>query len=107
MMRHCWSVLFVLALMFMGCSGINVSQELRQTVGMNDLDELEEETRMQLPEMDFNDPYQKAMAESIFAGHGQGPKMFEAFLRVQTLWDESMVSPSCLAQRIRNLSPVA
>lgn len=70
--------------------GINVSQELRQAVGMNELDELDEETRMQLPAMDLNDPYQKAMAESIFAGHGQGPKMFEAFLRVQTLWDESM-----------------
>ena len=70
--------------------GINVSQELRQQVGMNDLDELDEETRMQLPEMDFEDRYQKAMVESIFAGHGQGAKMFEAFLRVQTLWDESM-----------------
>ena len=70
--------------------GINVSKELRQKVGMHDLDELDEETRMQLPEMDFNDPYQKAMAESIYAGHGQGSKMFEAFLRVQTLWDESM-----------------
>jgi len=70
--------------------GINVSKELRQKVGMNDLDELDEETRIQLPEMDFNDRYQRAMAESVFAGHGQGPKMFEAFLRVQTLWDESM-----------------
>ena len=70
--------------------GINVSKELRQEVGMHDLDELDEETRMQLPDMDFNDPYQKAMVESIFAGHGPGSKMFEAFLRVQTLWDESM-----------------
>ena len=70
--------------------GINVSKELRQKVGMHDLGELDEETRAQLPEMDFDDRYQKAMVESIYAGHGQGPKMFEAFLRVQTLWDESM-----------------
>ena len=70
--------------------GINVSKELRQKVGMHDLDELDEEIRAQLPEMDFDDRYQKAMVESIYAGHGQGPKMFEAFLRVQTLWDESM-----------------
>ena len=70
--------------------GINVTKELRQKVGMHDLDELDEEIRAQLPEMDFDDRYQKAMVESIYAGHGQGPKMFEAFLRVQTLWDESM-----------------
>jgi len=70
--------------------GINVSKELRQKVGMHDLNELDDETRTQLPEMDFDDRYQKAMAESIYAGHGQGPKMLEAFLRVQTLWDESM-----------------
>jgi len=70
--------------------GINVSKELRQKVGMHAPAELDEETRMQLPEMDFDDPYQKAMAASIFAGHGAGSNMFEAFLRVQTLWDESM-----------------
>ena len=70
--------------------GINVSRELRQKVGMHDLAELDDETRTQLPEMDFEDRYHKAMIESIFAGHGQGPKMLEAFLRVQTLWDESM-----------------
>ena len=70
--------------------GINVSRELRQKVGMHDLAELDDETRTQLPEMDFNDRYHKAMIESIYAGHGQGPKMLEAFLRVQTLWDESM-----------------
>jgi membrane-associated protease RseP (regulator of RpoE activity) len=70
--------------------GINVSKELRQKVGMHAPAELDEETRMQLPEMDFDDPYQKAMAASIFTGHGAGSNMFEAFLRVQTLWDESM-----------------
>ena len=70
--------------------GINVSRELRQKVGMQDLAELDDETRTQLPEMDFEDRYQRAMVESIYAGHGQGPKMLEAFLRVQTLWDESM-----------------
>lgn len=70
--------------------GINVSSELRQKVGMYDLAELDDETRTQLPEMDLDDRYQRAMVESIYAGHGQGPKMLEAFLRVQTLWDESM-----------------
>jgi len=70
--------------------GINVNSELRQKVGRYDLAELDDETRTQLPEMDLDDRYQRAMVESIYAGHGQGPKMFEAFLRVQTLWDESM-----------------
>ena len=70
--------------------GINVSQELRQKVGMHDLAELDEETRSQLPDMDFGDRYQKALVESIYSGHGAGPKKLEPFLRVQTLWDESM-----------------
>ncbi len=70
--------------------GINVNRELRQKVGMYELAELDDETRTQLPEMDLDDRYQRAMVESIYAGHGPGSKMFEAFLRVQTLWDESM-----------------
>jgi membrane-associated protease RseP (regulator of RpoE activity) len=51
---------------------------------------LDEETRSQLPEIDLDDPYQRAMAEAIFAGHSSGKAMLDGFLRIQTLWDETM-----------------
>ena len=70
--------------------GLNVPAELRRKVGMTPLEELDEETRAVLPEMDMNDPYQTAMTEAIFAEHTQGRAMLEGFQRVQTLWDEAM-----------------
>ncbi len=70
--------------------GLNITKKLRRDVGMTDLAALDEETRVQLPEMDLNDRYQKAMTEAIYADHSQGPKMLDAFLRSQTLWDEAM-----------------
>ena len=44
----------------------------------------------QLPEFDLEDPYQSAMTEAIYADHSQGDKMLDGFLRIQTLWDETM-----------------
>ena len=70
--------------------GINVTKKLRQKVGMADLEALDKETRALLPEMDMNDQYQKAMTEAIYADHSQGDKMLDGFLRIQTLWDETM-----------------
>ncbi|NIP50346.1 MAG: hypothetical protein GWN55_12445, partial [Phycisphaerae bacterium] len=70
--------------------GLNVPKTLRRQVSMTKLEELDEDTRARLPEMDFNDNYQKAMATAIFADHGNSQKMLDSFLRVQTLWDESM-----------------
>lgn len=70
--------------------GINVTKKLRQKVGMTELAALDEETRTQLPEMDLNDRYQTAMTKAIYADHGQGNKMLDAFMRIQTLWDETM-----------------
>lgn len=70
--------------------GLNVTKELRRKVGMTDLAALDEETQAQLPEMDLNDHYQKAMTEAIYADHSQGDKMLDGFMRIQTLWDETM-----------------
>ncbi len=70
--------------------GLNISKEFRRKIAMTAIDQLDAETRDKLPEMDFADPYQKAMAEAIFAGHSNGSKMLDSFLRVQTLWDEAM-----------------
>ena len=69
---------------------LNVTADFRRKIGMNALEELDAETRDQLPEMDLEDPYQTAMTEAIFADHTQGRQMLSGFQRVQTLWDEAM-----------------
>jgi uncharacterized iron-regulated protein len=70
--------------------GLNATREMVKAFGRNPLDELDEETRNQLPEIDLDDPYQNALVRAIFSDHGQGGSMLDGFLRVQTLWDETM-----------------
>jgi uncharacterized iron-regulated protein len=70
--------------------GLNATRELVKKVGRNSLESLDEETRSQLPEIDLDDPYQRAMAEAIFAGHSSGKAMLDGFLRIQTLLDETL-----------------
>lgn len=72
--------------------GLNVTKALGRKVSMTPMDELDESTRAQLPEMDMNDPYQQAMIEEIFGAHGAGATMLESFKRRQTLWDEVMAA---------------
>ena len=69
---------------------LNTDKNLVQAVRAKPLAELSAEERAQLPEFDLNDRYQRGMAESIFGGHGHGKMHIESFLRVQTLWDETM-----------------
>ena len=70
--------------------GLNVAKELRRKVGRTPIEELDDESRAALPEMDFSDPYQRGLVEAIYGGHDAGKAMLEGFHRVQTLWDESM-----------------
>ena len=70
--------------------GLNATREMVKTVGRNSLEELDVETRARLPEFDLDDPYQKAMTTSIYREHGPGQSMLDGFLRIQTLWDETM-----------------
>jgi len=70
--------------------GLNVPKALGRKVSMTPLDQLDPETREQLPEMDMSDPYQRMMIEKIFGAHGAGGAMVESFFRRQTLWDEAM-----------------
>jgi len=44
----------------------------------------------ELPQMDLEDPYHRAHMKAIFGKHPMGGLSFEAFYRVQVLWDESM-----------------
>ena len=70
--------------------GLNATRALGRKVSMTPLAQLDEETRKGLPEMDMDDPYQRAMIEKIFGAHGAGAKMLASFARQQTLWDETM-----------------
>lgn len=72
--------------------GLNVPRALGRKVSMTPLDQLDSETREQLPEMDMSDPYQRMMIEEIFGAHGAGVSMVESFFRRQTLWDEAMAA---------------
>jgi len=72
--------------------GLNASKALGQKISMTPLAKLDEETRDQLPEMDMDDPYQRAMIKEIFSAHGAGATLLERFSRRQTLWDETMAA---------------
>lgn len=70
--------------------GLNTTKALARKISMTPLDELDEKTRVRIPEMDMDDPYQVAMIEKIFGAHGSGATLLDSFLRRQTLWDETM-----------------
>lgn len=70
--------------------GLNADKELVKAVGRKAPEELSEEERARLPEMDMADPYQTAMVEAVYGGHAAGDNRLAGFQRVQTLWDETM-----------------
>jgi uncharacterized iron-regulated protein len=53
-------------------------------------DQMKKENEEKLPQMDFEDPYHRAHTKAIFSKHPRDVQDFEAFYRVQVLWDESM-----------------
>jgi len=70
--------------------GLNAEKSLVRAVGRKGLDQLSPEQRARVPEMDLEDPYQRGLVEAIYGGHSAGSAMLDGFLRVQTLWDETM-----------------
>jgi len=70
--------------------GLNVEASLKQAVKDKKFDQLPPEMQKQLPEMDLDDPYQTRVAKAYFKAHAHGNSQVGSFLRVQTLWDESM-----------------
>jgi uncharacterized iron-regulated protein len=70
--------------------GLNAEKDLVKAVGRKAPEELAEEERARLPEMDLADPYQTAMVDAIYGGHAAGNNHLAGFQRVQTLWDETM-----------------
>lgn len=69
---------------------LNSEKEIKQTVSRTPFDQLSEEEKSQLPQMDHSDPYQRTMVKAVFSGHKMGKAMVDGFQRVQTLWDETM-----------------
>jgi uncharacterized iron-regulated protein len=68
-------------------------RELQDDVSRLGLDNLPETDRRQLPRIDESDPWQRAALRGVFvghAGHAGGESAFEAFYRVQLLWEETM-----------------
>lgn len=71
---------------------LNPSRELQDAVSRSGLDNVSEDLRSSLPEMGPPDPWQRAAMQGIFGGHLSTEGMFDSFLRVQSLWEESMAS---------------
>jgi uncharacterized iron-regulated protein len=72
---------------------LNPSKDLQQAVAGAGLDNISEEIRRKLPEIDETDPWQRAVLSGVFeghAGHGRGDESFASFYRVQLLWEETM-----------------
>lgn len=69
---------------------LNADKALEKKVGRMPFAKLSAEDQAQLPEMDLNDPYQRAMVKAVFSGHKMGKAVLDGFQRVQTLWDETM-----------------
>jgi uncharacterized iron-regulated protein len=69
---------------------LNAEKSLVEAVRRKSPDQLSAEERGRLPEMDLNDPYQRATAVAIFGEHSHGGMLVDGFVRAQTLWDETM-----------------
>ena len=51
-----------------------------------------QQSQDKLPDMDVEDPYHRAHTKAIFDKHPSQQQTFEAFYKVQVLWDESMAA---------------
>jgi hypothetical protein len=69
---------------------LNPSRELQQKVRDSGLDNVPESLKAKLPEIGLPDPYQRAAMKAVYGAHLPSEGMFEAFFRVQLLWEETM-----------------
>lgn len=69
---------------------LNVDDELKKALRDKGIEGLDPELAKQVPEIDADDPYHRALTDAIMGGHTKGMKNPEAFYRVQLLWDETM-----------------
>lgn len=70
---------------------LNTDETFVRKVNKLGLDNLSEEEKKQLPEIDLNDEFHRKRVKAVFDVHGQGSMGdFEKFYTVQCLWDETM-----------------
>jgi uncharacterized iron-regulated protein len=69
---------------------LNPPRELQEAVRESGLDNVPERFRASLPKIGEPDPYQRAAMKAVYGAHIQSEGMFEAFFRVQLLWEETM-----------------
>ena len=69
---------------------LNPSKELQQEVRDSGLDNVPKGLKAKLPEIGEPDPYQRAAMKAVYGGHLPSEGMFDAFFRVQLLWEETM-----------------
>jgi uncharacterized iron-regulated protein len=69
---------------------LNTSRELQSEVRRYGLDNVPERLKAKLPDIGPPDPYQRAAMEAVYGAHLHSGGAFDAFFRVQLLWEETM-----------------
>ena len=69
---------------------LNAARELADAVGERGIEGLDPADAKRLPQMDLDDPYERAFLEAIFRAHTGGSRKMEVFDQVQVLWEETM-----------------
>lgn len=69
---------------------LNASDDVKADVKTHAFKEVPAATAKELPEIDADDPYHRAVAEGMLGGHSAGTGDSSAFYRVMLLWDETM-----------------
>ena len=70
---------------------LNVSDEVVMEVSKKGFENVSEETKEEIPDLDLSDHFHRKALEAAFSGHSHGGKKgFEQFLNTMLLWDETM-----------------
>lgn len=70
---------------------LNANNELREEINSKGFENLSDEKKKELPEIDMSDEYHRKRIKSIYDVHGVSTlDDFEKFYRIQCLWDETM-----------------
>lgn len=71
---------------------LNAVESVKQAVKEHELDALPEGVRDEVPEVDLDDPYHRAVVKAVFASHGHGVADADRFVRVQAFVDGTMAA---------------
>ncbi len=69
---------------------LNPPEALQKQVEQHGLNDLPPDLKAKLPEIGEPDRWERAAMEAVYGGHLRGAGMFDAFFRVQSLWEEAM-----------------